>query len=83
MSVYVDHEFQTRPKPGWPFTSACHMTADTFAELHAMADTLGLKRSWFQNHPRYPHYDLTSGKRRAAVAAGAVVQRLPVKARRA
>ena len=41
MSVYVDHEFQTKPKPGWPFTSACHMTADTFAELHAMADTLG------------------------------------------
>lgn len=82
MSVYVDSPFPTAPKPGWRYKSACHMTADTFAELHEMADKLGLKRSWFQNHPRYPHYDLTKNKRKQAIAAGAVEQRMPVKAKR-
>ena len=83
MSVYVDYEFATRPTGKWPFKKACHMTADTLPELHAMADRLGLKRAWFQNHPRYPHYDLTSTKRRLAVGLGAVIQRMPVKARHA
>lgn len=81
MSVYVDYQFPTRPTGKWPFKSACHMTADTFSELHKMADKLELKRAWFQNHPRFPHYDLTSTKRRLAIEMGAIVQRMPVKAR--
>lgn len=51
----------------------CHMTADSRAELDAMADRIGLRRSWVQ-HPGcwHEHYDLTKSKRRLAVAAGAV-----------
>ena len=50
-----------------------HMTADTRAELDAMADRIGLKRQWIQ-YPGTPkeHYDVTESRRAAAVAAGAV-----------
>jgi len=75
MSVYVDPLFTTTPKANWAYKKACHMTADTEEELHAMAERLGLKRSWFQNHhPRavFWHYDLTVNKRRQAIDYGAV-----------
>lgn len=65
MSVYVD-------APIWPFRRMmmCHMLADSVAELHAMADRIGVARRWFQNR-RYPHYDICKSKRALAVAAGA------------
>lgn len=50
---------------------SCHLMADTFEELHAFARKLGLKRAWFQPHPRWPHYDLTVRKRARAVELGA------------
>jgi hypothetical protein len=31
-------------------------------ELHAFAEKIGLKRLWFQDHPKHPHYDITSGR---------------------
>lgn len=51
----------------------CHMFADTEAELHAMADAIGMKRSWFQPFPKHslPHYDLSGTRRQRAVKAGA------------
>lgn len=56
----------------------CHMTADTPDELHAFAARLGLRRSWAQHEGTARlHYDLTPGKRAAAVHLGAVeVQRV-------
>lgn len=50
----------------------CHMVSTTSVdELHAFADKIGLKRSWFQNKST-PHYDLTRGKRLQAVKNGAI-----------
>lgn len=47
----------------------CHMASDlSFAELHAFAKRLGLKRSWFDGD----HYDLQPAMRQKAVAAGAI-----------
>ena len=46
----------------------CHMVGDTDAELHAMADRIGVARRWFQGD----HYDICLTKRAMAVAAGAV-----------
>ncbi len=76
MSVYVDSYMVRADVPNgnrvvrgrW-----CHMTADTREELDAMADAIGLRRSWIQ----YPgtwkeHYDVTMSKRALAVKAGAV-----------
>ncbi|ASN83392.1 DUF4031 domain-containing protein [Deinococcus ficus] len=78
MTVYVDEikDYQGavgghvgRVNQRW-----CHLTADTLDELHAMAAKIGLKRSWFQSSHllHHCHYDLTPGKRAAAVRAGAV-----------
>jgi len=47
------------------------MYADSLEELHAMAVQIGMKREWFQNKPRLPHYDLTPRRRRGAVLFGA------------
>lgn len=63
MTVYVDDmraRFRTM--------IMCHMIADTEAELHAMADRIGVARKWFQGD----HYDIAESKRALAVAAGAV-----------
>lgn len=52
---------------------ACHMFTDgPLEELHAMAQEIGMRRSWFQDHWPLPHYDLNQERRAAAVRAGAV-----------
>ena len=72
MSTYVDSLMPCRPNGRWPWSQSCHLFADTLDELHDFATRLGLRRAWFQNHRRLPHYDLTSNKRRQAVKLGAV-----------
>ena len=71
--VYVDKLFSTRAfrSNRWRHSQACHLFADTVEELHRFAQRIGLKRSWFQDNPRFPHYDLTAGKRSQAVRSGA------------
>lgn len=69
MSVYVDAAIY-----GLGRMVMCHMIADTPAELHAMADRIGLNRRWFQTPPKasFWHYDIAKSKRALAVAAGAI-----------
>jgi hypothetical protein len=69
VSVYVD-----RAKNGFGRMVMCHMIGDTLDELHAMADTIGVARRWFQSSPpaSFPHYDIAQSKRALAIAAGAV-----------
>lgn len=52
----------------------CHMTADTLAELHTMADRLQMKRAWFQIPPKtsFPHYDVEQARRAQAISFGAI-----------
>lgn len=74
MSVYVD-DLQLSgvyASKKWPHKKNCHLMADSLDELHLFASKIGMKRSWFQNHPQYPHYDLTENKRREAVFLGAI-----------
>lgn len=40
------------------YTDGKHLVADTVEELHEFATQMGLKREWFQDHPKHPHYDL-------------------------
>ena len=70
MSVYVDELRNYPVSPRWRYGQACHMTADTLEELHAFAGKLELRRSWFQPHERWPHYDLTAKRRAMAVSLG-------------
>lgn len=51
----------------------CHMIATDDAELHAMADRIGVARRWWQSPPRHEsHYDIALSKRSLAVQAGAL-----------
>ena len=63
MTVYVDN---MRAKVGRLIL--CHMVADTEAELHRMADLIGVARRWHQGD----HYDICLAKRAIAVSAGAL-----------
>ncbi len=67
-------KYKTGPR-GYPYW--CHMASDDLtdrglAELHLFAQAIGLRRAWFQDHPRHPHYDLPPPKRELALKYGAV-----------
>lgn len=71
MTIMVDDAY-IPAKVGRHQARWCHLMSDTSREeLHEFAEKIGLKRSWFQDHPRLYHYDVTEGMRRKAVAAGA------------
>lgn len=73
--IFVGKLFNCLTNKQWRYNSACHLFCDkpeNLEELHKFAQRIGLKRSWFQNNPTLPHYDLTSNKRNQAIKAGAV-----------
>ena len=35
-----------------------HLMAPSLDALHEVAASIGLKREWFQDHARHPHYDV-------------------------
>lgn len=74
MAIRVDWLQPCIPNRRWRWDEACHLFSDDgdLEALHAFAEELGLKRAWFQDHPRLPHYDLTAGKRKQALKLGAV-----------
>lgn len=77
--IYVDELRSYYDKREWS-----HMTADTIPELHAFAQSIGVKRCWFHNprHHNMPHYDLNPTQRERAVLAGAVEEGFRERARR-
>lgn len=68
-SIYVDPLMNH----GWRLGPSCHLFTDpgNLDALHAFALRVGLKRIWFQDHRRMPHYDLTASRRAVAVRLGA------------
>lgn len=70
--VYVDDLTPCIPNPNWRWRESCHLIADTLEELHTFAASIGMRRAWFQNDSRLPHYDLNSKRRGVAVRQGAV-----------
>lgn len=74
MAVYVDNAFDVLPVLA-KWKGGGHLQADTDEELHVFAASIGLRRSWFQEpdgRPWHNHYDLTAGKKRQAIAKGAI-----------
>jgi hypothetical protein len=73
MSVYIDPLMPCLVNRNWPYQRACHLIADTLEELHRLAESIGLKREWFQiSNSGLPHYDLTESKRVLAINGGAI-----------
>lgn len=81
MTVYIDSPTYYPDTP-LRFKVWSHMWADTLDELHAMADKIGIHRSWFQCNVgpkatklailRAAHYDVTPRKRETAIHLGAI-----------
>ncbi len=68
MTVYVD-----RMRAPYRGMVMCHMLADSEAELHDMADRIGIARRWHQKAgTAHSHYDICRGKRVLAVREGAI-----------
>jgi hypothetical protein len=41
-------------------TDGTHLVGYPLEKLHKLAESVGLKRSWYQDHPKHPHYDILS-----------------------
>ena len=72
MAVYVGLMRYCERTRSWAWREKCHLFADDVLELHLHAHKMGLKRDWFQDNPRLPHYDLTRRQRRVAIRLGAI-----------
>lgn len=76
MSCYVDHLKRTPdtdPTGGrWRFKAYCRLWAPDLADLHHLAQRIGVKREYFQSVPNFPQYHLTATMRRRAITAGAI-----------
>ena len=57
------------------YTDKVHLVSDSLIELHEFANTIGLKRAFFEGVRKgHPHYDLTNiGIIEKALANGAIV----------
>jgi hypothetical protein len=67
MTILVD-PLRTYPDTGLPFSRWCHAVSDdSFEELHAFAERLGIPRRFFQGD----HYDLPAHLRARALELGA------------
>lgn len=66
MAVYVDNLRDY----GWRHGPSCHLIADSVDELIAFAESMGMRREWFQDKST-PHFDLTADGRLAAIRLGA------------
>lgn len=74
MTVYVDPAIHKWRNDLWG-----HLTSDGgLEELHVFAQSIGLKREWFQDPVEdgisHPHYDVNVSKRALAVERGATEQ---------
>lgn len=73
MTVYIDAWVYYGKRLGYAGPCWCHLFSDSLEELHGFAKSLGLRKSWFQNRPRFPHYDIGSKRiRQAAIDQGAI-----------
>lgn len=76
MTIYVDELMNIKPKAHKAQKFGTHWshiwTDKDLEELHNFAKKIGLKRSWFQNKKRFPHYDIVPSKRKLALDNGAV-----------
>lgn len=67
MAVYVDNAVIP-----WRGRLWAHLIGSDLDELHALAQAIGLRRAWFQDARRFPHYDVDAAYRERALRAGAI-----------
>ena len=70
--IFIDPP-RNHPKTPRGMNPWCHIWSSTndLEELRAFADRMGLKRSWYQRRPGFPHYDVTGKNIALAIKMGA------------
>jgi hypothetical protein len=71
MGVYVDAPMPFTPSRKWPWAAACHLLANTRAEVVAFGRTMGLKPEAFRDEADFPHFWLSPKMRDYAIRLGA------------
>lgn len=49
------------------YTDGVHIMCRDLSTLHEFAQSVGLRREWFQDHPVHPHYDIITSRMRRKV----------------
>jgi Protein of unknown function (DUF4031) len=72
MTIYVD-DIRITATVGRYSARWSHLFSDVndLGELHQFAQSIGLRRCWFQDKKSGPHYDVTERMRHRAIQAGA------------
>ena len=76
MNIYVD-QLTNYPSESLSLelrragTRWAHLWCLDLDNLHSFARRLGLKRNWYQDRPRFPHYDIVPSVHRRALECGA------------
>lgn len=70
MTVYIDHYPEWLGVPT-KWIGGGHLFGTDLTELHAFAQAIGLRRSWYQGE-QFPHYDCTKWMRQKAIHYGAI-----------
>jgi len=58
------------------YTDNVHLMGDSLRELHTFAQSVGLRREWFQDHPHHPHYDITTPRKLRKILSKDTVVRI-------
>ena len=61
------------------YTDNVHLVGDNLQELHIFAQSVGLKREWFQEHSHHPHYDITTSRMLRKILSRDTVVRISTK----
>jgi len=62
------------------YTDGVHLVVDGLEEeLHLFAQSVGLKRQWFQDHSHHPHYDITTSRMLRRILSRDTVVRVSTK----
>jgi len=67
MVVWIDDMYRV-PMGRFGRMKMSHMISTSERELHAIAQSIGIKRRWYQGD----HYDISISKRKLAIKAGAI-----------
>jgi len=70
--TYLDFQMSPMARRYGVHVKWSHLFSDSDTqELHDFALKLGLKREWFQDKKKFPHYDIVESKVKLAVSLGA------------
>lgn len=63
----------------WKKQKWCHLVSVNLDSLHDFADSIGMKKEWFQCPPKAsaPHYDLNEKRKEFAIKNGAILANRP------